>query len=138
LLTVEQKERLIAYRAEGLSYYKISKIMNVSKPTLLSHANELRKEIGNAQFLRYQAILEKYRLTKEAKITFLCQEIDKLKKVAEKRNYKQMSSVDLFNLLKNYEKELAGELKGVEFNTGEKITLDMQLLEKEKTIKLEE
>jgi len=138
LLTVEQKERLIAYRAEGLSYYKISKIMNVSKPTLLSHANELRKEIGNAQFLRYQAILEKYRLTKEAKITFLCQEIDKLKKVAEKRNYKQMSSVDLFNLLKNYEKELAGELKGVEFNTGEKITLDMQLLEQEKTIKLEE
>lgn len=138
MLTVEQKERLIAYRAEGLSYYKISKIMNVSKPTLLSHANELRKEIGNAQFLRYQAILEKYRLTKEAKITFLCQEIDKLKKVAEKRNYKQMSSVDLFNLLKNYEKELAGELKGVEFNTGEKITLDMQLLEQEKTIKLEE
>ena len=46
-----QKEKFIQLRAKGLSFDKISKEINTSKPTLLKWSEELEGEIANLAYL---------------------------------------------------------------------------------------
>jgi transcriptional regulator with XRE-family HTH domain len=137
-LTIEEKARFIELRAQGLSYDKIAKEIGISKPTLIKYSIEFKSEIDNEEFLKYYDLIEKYKLTKKAKIEFLCKEIEKLKQALGARNYKNLATSDLFNLMKNYENELRKETQGIEFRTGEVEPLEAQQMGKEKTMKLGE
>ncbi|MEI8125513.1 MAG: hypothetical protein WCG42_07160 [Parachlamydiaceae bacterium] len=80
------KEEFIRLRARGLSFDKISKEINTSKPTLLKWNEELEKEISNLSYLEVEIVLEQYRLAKINKIEgfslVLQKAIEELKKRA--------------------------------------------------------
>ena len=56
----KEKEKFIEMRAQGISFAKISKESNVSKPILIEWNREFEKEIAHLQFLATEELLEQY------------------------------------------------------------------------------
>jgi len=112
------KERFIEMRAAGDSYDKIAKELNKSKTTLILWNRELFKEIGNLEFLHYKALLEKHKLTQKAKIEFFVEEIEKIKKALQNKDYDNLSVAELTKLLEKFESDLDVEIKRIHFFTG--------------------
>ena len=112
------KERFVEMRAAGDSYDKIAKELNKSKTTLILWNRELFKEIGNIEFLHYEALLEKHKLTQKAKIEFFVEEIEKIKKALQNKYYDNLAVAELTKLLEKYENELDRETQKVRFFTG--------------------
>jgi len=54
------KQRFIELRAQGMSYDRIAKEINVSKPTLISWTKEFGDQINEAVYINYESILENY------------------------------------------------------------------------------
>jgi len=84
--TKDEKEKFIELRASGLSFDKISEILKISKPVLISWNVEFKKEINNLEYFRYQAILEQYKLIQEKRIEFLSEQLNKINDAISKKN----------------------------------------------------
>lgn len=115
----ELKEKFIEMRVAGDSYDKIAKELNKSKTTLIKWDRELSKEIGNLEFFNYKALLEKHKLTQKAKIEFLAEEIEKIKKALQNKDYDNIAIGELTKLLEKYENDLNNKIKGIQYYTGE-------------------
>lgn len=116
--TKEQKEKFIQLRAEGNSFDKISDILKISKPTLISWNNELQREINNLEYLKYQTILEKFKLVKLKRIEFLSKQIDKINEAIEKKSFEDISIKELVLLRSELNSELLKEIVNKKFQTG--------------------
>ncbi len=115
----ELKEKFIEMRVAGDSYDKIAKELNKSKTTLIKWDRELSKEISNLEFFDYKALLEKHKLTQKAKIEFFVEEIEKIKKALQNKDYNNIAIGELTKLLEKYENDLNKEIKGIHYCTGE-------------------
>jgi orotate phosphoribosyltransferase-like protein len=56
------KEKFIELRSQGLSFEKISKEINVSKPTLIKWNQEYSQEISNLVFFHSEKLIEEFKL----------------------------------------------------------------------------
>ncbi|MFZ5515153.1 MAG: hypothetical protein ACOY90_00850 [Candidatus Zhuqueibacterota bacterium] len=121
----EEKEKFIEWRAKGFSYDEIAKRLNKSKTTLIKWNRELSKEISNVSFYMCDSLIEKYKLSKQAKVEYLAEQIYKIKEALKEKDYKKLSVRDLISLLEKYENELHEEFKNITFFTGEKESLDL-------------
>lgn len=121
----EQKEKFIEWRAKGISYDEIAKRLKKSKTTLINWNRELNKEISNVSFYMADAIIEKYKLTKHAKLEYLSEQIYKIKEVLKEKDYKNLSVRELLSLLEKYENDLQNEFRNIIFYTGEKENIDL-------------
>ena len=108
------KEKFILLRAEGLSFDKISKKINVSKPTLIEWQKDFRHEIKEAQEIRFTQILEKYSMIKEKRIERISKELEQLWKAYEKIDYKDMNKRELFMMITRLDKVLKEEIEPFE------------------------
>lgn len=61
---MQTKENFINLRSQGYSFEKISKELDVSKPTLIKWNSEFSKEIANARFLAVEALLDRFQQMK--------------------------------------------------------------------------
>jgi len=104
---MDTKEKFIQLRAGGLSFDKISKKLNVSKPTLIEWSKELRTEIANLKAIELEALQEKYYISKKKRIELLGSQLDKVNKELEKR---KLSEIPTDKLL-DHKLKLVAELK---------------------------
>ncbi|MBK8552798.1 MAG: hypothetical protein IPL53_17745 [Ignavibacteria bacterium] len=109
--TNEQKEKFVQLRAEGNSFDKISDMLNISKPTLINWNVEFKKEIDNLEYLKYQSILEQYKLIKQKRIEFLSEHLSKINEAINNKNYEDLSIKDLIMIRKNLISELMRDTK---------------------------
>ena len=116
--TKEQKEKFIQLRAEGNSFESISKNLNISKTTLISWSNKLKKEVNNLEFLKYQSILEQYKLTKHKRIEFLSGHINKINEALDSKDYKELSIQELLGLKDQFVSKLHKETNEHTYQTG--------------------
>lgn len=58
--TQADRERFLEMRTRGLSFNKISKEINVSKPILIGLGKGLEMEIGNRRDLEMEALQKRY------------------------------------------------------------------------------
>jgi len=72
----ETIDKFLQLRAEGKSFDKIVKLLNVSKPTLIKWGNNYLGEIAKLKEIRYEQILEKYKLTQEDRLIRLAKELN--------------------------------------------------------------
>lgn len=113
------KEKFIELRGEGLSFDNIAKRIKVSKPTLIKWNKELHNQIEDLRIIRYEEVLEKYKLTKEKRIDRLSSELDKAWKAYEKKNYQDLSKRELLQMILRLEKQLIEETDSLKDNVEE-------------------
>lgn len=118
-ITNQQKETFIELRAEGDSFDTIVKKMKISKPTLIKLEFELKREITNAEFVKYQAIIEKYKLSKASRIESFSKQLEKINSELDKKDYSGLSIRDLVIAKISLLNELKKELENVQLLTGE-------------------
>ena len=108
-ITLKQKEKFIDLRSDGISFNSISEKMKISKNTLIKLQLELEDEIKNATYLKYQSIIEKYKLNKINKIESHSKLLEKIIIEVEKRNLSELTIKELILLKTKVENDLSSE-----------------------------
>lgn len=108
-ITLKQKEKFIDLRSDGISFNSISEKMKISKNTLIKLQLELEDEIKNATYLKYQSIIEKYKLNKINKIESHSKLLEKIILEVEKRNLSELTIKELILLKTKVENDLSND-----------------------------
>lgn len=132
---LKDHEAFINMRAQGLSFEKISKEINVSKPTLIKWNQEYSQEISNLIFFHSEKLIEEFKLLRIHKIESLSRTLNRVLEEISKRNFENVSTKDLISIAFSLESKLKESVSGIECYTG--ITesfFDDETLPKEKTV----
>ncbi|MBT7609984.1 MAG: hypothetical protein HN576_09520 [Bacteriovoracaceae bacterium] len=106
-MTLEQKEQFINLRGiDGKSFDAISKIMSVSKPTLIKWSKNLNIELNKLSDQRIIDLLDKYRFTKQAKIEIYGEIKERLLEEFSLRSLKTVPTEKLLVMILATEKEI--------------------------------
>ncbi|MEQ8226420.1 MAG: hypothetical protein ABRQ37_29160 [Candidatus Eremiobacterota bacterium] len=99
----------IELRAKGLSFDKIAKKLNVSKPTLIKLSKEFEHEINNFKIIELENLYEKYYMKKEKRITLFGDILKKINDELQNRDLSKIPTEKLFDLMIKYSKYLKDE-----------------------------
>ena len=94
----------IELRAKGLSFDKIAKKLNVSKPTLIKLSKEFEHEINNFKIIELENLYEKYYMKKEKRITLFGDILKKINDELQNRDLSKIPTEKLFDLMIKYSK----------------------------------
>lgn len=106
----ETKQQFIELRAKGLSFDKIAKEMNKSKQTLIDWSRELSGEIANLKAIQLEEMYQSYHLLKENRLQTLGTLLNKIKAEVEPREFTDIPTEKLLDLLLKYNTKVAEEL----------------------------
>ena len=98
MYTEKEKNEFITLRAEGLSFDKISKKLNIPKLTLIRWAKEKEKEINSLKESAFEFFLESLKVTACNRIQMIAKDIQRISAVLKKRSYDYGSTMDLIKL----------------------------------------
>jgi len=90
------KLRFIDLRAQGLSYDKIARDLEVSKQTLINWSKECATEIANLKAIEMESLQERYYLTKSKRVEFLGKALAAVQDELENRDLKQVPTEKTF------------------------------------------
>lgn len=113
------KESFIELRAHGYSYAAISKKLSVSKPTLIKWNKDLSQEVSNLLYFQVESLLEQYKHLKIHRIETLVNIFKKAQEELAQRDFKDVPTKDLLNLVFSLETALGTELNDIKFHTGD-------------------
>lgn len=135
----EKKEEFLRLRVvEGKSFESISKLLGVSKRTLLRWAKELEDDMRNLEEEEKERLIEEYKLWKRERLECLLKLREKILKEIEQRDMKDIPFTRLFEMLISIEGILNKNLN-LSYVIGEtKKSIEEQLIEsvsKTETIK---
>ena len=85
------KKRFIELRAAGLSFDKIAAELEVSKTTLLKLNRKLAGEIERLKFINFEALAEKYKMLKTARLEALGCLLEKVDSALEAADFSKLS-----------------------------------------------
>jgi len=94
--------QFIELRAKGLSYDKIAIQLKKSKQTLIKWSKELECEISNFQTIEFDALKEKYRLSKQSRLEIFGKMLEGIKQELEKRDLKKIPTEKLLIIYVKY------------------------------------
>ena len=103
------KTRFIELRAKGLSYARISRELKVAKGTLASWNQELSEEIASLKAVQLEELYEKYYLVRAGRIELIGSQMKKLVKELQKRDFAEISTEKLLDLVLRYFETLKAE-----------------------------
>lgn len=104
------KQQFIELRAKGLSFDKIAKEMNKSKQTLIDWSRELSGEIANLKAIQLEEMYQSYHLLKENRLQTLGTLLNRIKEEVETREFTDVPTEKLLDLLLKYNSKVAEEL----------------------------
>jgi len=114
------KEDFIKLRAGGLSFDKISKELKTSRPTLMTWEKEFDREISELKFIEFETLKEKYLMGKKARVENYGELLEKAKKELKARDWKDVSSDKLLNMINDLEEKFKEEIKNIRCHSEEK------------------
>jgi len=103
------KTRFIELRAKGLSYARIARELKVAKGTLASWNQELSEEIASLKAVQLEELYEKYYLVRAGRIELIGSQMKKLVKELQKRDFAEISTEKLLDLVLRYFETLKAE-----------------------------
>ena len=110
--TVEEKQKFILLRGQGLSFDKISQELGISKNTLLKWEADNRLEVREAKSLEVQNLIDKHNLMRLARLEVFASSLSSALEELSKRK-ESLSSMPTDKLLSYallLERRLANEL----------------------------
>ena len=105
----ELQAQFVELRAKGYSYAKIAKKLRLSKGTLANWSQELEAEIASLKAMELEALQEEFFLLKEGRIRLLGEQVLSIRAELEKRDFSDVSTDKLLDLLLKYEAGLKEE-----------------------------
>lgn len=117
------KQRFVELRAAGKSFAAIAEEISVSKPTLIAWSRELGEQVQNLRAINDEALIEKYRLTKEREIKALSSQLDAVEKELASRSLSDVPTEKLYSVLFRLMHEARREYKPLTFTCTEYGTL---------------
>jgi len=114
----ELKDRFVQMRAAGCTFERISAALDVSKPTLIKWWAAFKKRIADLEYANAQALLEKYRLNRQAQLEELVEELARIKAEIKLRDITKVNMAMLLELEKNREEKFAARMTELEKNAG--------------------
>ena len=103
------RTRFIELRARGLSYARIAKELKVAKGTLAAWSQELSEEIASLKAVQLEELYEKYYLVRAGRIKLIGSQMKKLVRELQKRDFAEMSTEKLLDLVLRYFETLKAE-----------------------------
>ena len=116
----KKKKQFIHLKGEGVSYDKIAKKINVSKPTLIKWNSEYAYYISKLKEIHFIELLEQYRMTKEMRIQYLSKELQKAWGQFDKATYDGMNKKEIIQVIEKLHKILSEEI-GINENISTKM-----------------
>lgn len=107
--TTEKKAEFIELRAQGLSYDKIGKTLNISKVTCQNWEEELEAKISESRDSKLSELYELYEMHKAGRIKKLGETIRKIDEALEKKDLSEIPADKLLELKYKYEEKLQAE-----------------------------
>lgn len=117
--TQNEKKRFIELRAKGLSYDKISKELEISKPTLIKWNDELKNEIANLRYFEFESIIAEYSLSKLNRLESFSIILSKALEELKERSFDEISIKDLVNVVFQMNQKIQTEVGNLKFHTEE-------------------
>jgi len=105
----ELKLDFVELRAKGWSYRRIASRLKVSKSTQVTWSQELEAEITSLKAMELEALYETYYLLKEGRIRLLGAILRKLKREISSRDFSEVATDKLLELLLKYQEALQAE-----------------------------
>jgi hypothetical protein len=121
---IQTKEQFIEFRAKGYSLMKISKMLKVSKQTLIMWQKDFNWVISNIKNMQMETLYEKYFLDKEERIKLFGETIRSLNKALKKKNCSDLSSKEILEQLPKYIELLKSEHEPVNIMTDEELEME--------------
>lgn len=81
----EKVEQFIVLRGKGLSFDRIAKELEVSKPTLLKWQSQYRRELKESEFYEYQNLVEQMGIMRRDRFEMYSKLLSSVKGELEKR-----------------------------------------------------
>ena len=113
----ETQQRFISLRAEGWSFARIADELTVSKPTLIKWSRKFQFEIQNQRAINIEALHEKWLSTREARVTALGEQLQKLESELAKRDMTSLTTHQLFTLAECVRRQIKSETGSIQFST---------------------
>jgi len=110
----ETRGRFIELRAQGLSFDKISKELQVSKQTLIDWSKNLQEEIRNLKAIELEALQEKYFLTQAKRLELFGERLKAIKEELDKRDLNDVPTDKLIELFLKFHRVLKDEFAPLE------------------------
>ena len=117
-------ERFIELRAKGLSFDKIAKDLGKAKQTLIDWSKDYQEEIANLKALELEALQEQHYLSIRARLQSQAIIYNKLREEAEGRDFSEIPTEKLLELLSKHEKRLHDEHIEPQFRSAREIEAD--------------
>lgn len=135
----DKQKKFLLLRADGLSFDKIAKELQVSKPTLIQWSRIYQDDIKDLQFQDMRDLKEQYRYDKKAQYEQLLKQLEQFNKAIDEADLSSATIKDL-HLIRN---DILFKLEQIEKKTvytntnlvstceitGRKETITMQLNE---------
>jgi len=94
----EKQKRFIVLRADGLSFDKIAKEIETSKPTLIKWGKQFREDIEDLQFQDMSDLKEKYRYDKKSQYEQLLKQLEKFNNGINEADLSEAKIKDLHSI----------------------------------------
>jgi ATP/maltotriose-dependent transcriptional regulator MalT len=109
--TLEEKERFVFLRAQGLSFDKIAEEMDISKPTLIKWHGEMNEQVKKQQYFVMENILNQYQLMRRNRFEkysrLLNSVFQELENKVEQQELSELSVPELLKLAEKLETRLS-------------------------------
>lgn len=104
-----KQESFIKLRAEGTSYDSISRLINVSKPTLIRWSKQFNIDLMNLSEIYKESLREQYAITKVNRIANLSEQYKKMHEELLKRDLSSIPTHQLLNSVLKIDERLSFE-----------------------------
>lgn len=108
-LPLALKERFVELRAQGEPLSRCVNALKVGKSTLVEWNKELKEDIATARAVELEALREKFYLSTERRVALFGAEVERMKKELARRDYRNVSTEKLVELLMKVHEALRAE-----------------------------
>jgi transposase-like protein len=107
---IETRHRFIELRGRGYSYGKIEQEIGVNRSTLFDWGRQYEQEIAKFRAIELDTLYESYLMVKQHRLKTLAHLLGKLQAEAERRDFSQLQTDKLLELLLKYDSQLNSEM----------------------------
>ena len=110
---IKVKEKFIQLRAEGLSFDRIARELDTSKPTLMKWAKEFENEISELMFIEFESLFERYKMLRVERVRRYGEQLELIREALKEKDLGDVPATKLLDMALVLEDRIQGEMRDV-------------------------